>query len=130
MTILYPHPRSFFVPLMPLVYVQGMVLETLWRVVSVYHGTLQPYFYFYFYSIHLVLTLVLVLGLTLVLTLALVLTLVLRPVLIDRPYIGGWELNARGLNIGMPMPDTLSVNFTEQVRVFPPAYPSWTRPCE
>ena len=35
------------------------------------------------------------------------------------PYIGGWELNARGLNIGMPMPDTLSVNFTEQVDYAP-----------
>lgn len=31
------------------------------------------------------------------------------------PYVGGWELNARGL-VGMeqPMPDTLSVNFHEQ----------------
>lgn len=30
------------------------------------------------------------------------------------PYIGGWELNARGLHLGQPMPDTLSVNFHEQ----------------
>lgn len=30
------------------------------------------------------------------------------------PYIGGWELNARGLQMGQPMPDTLSVNFHEQ----------------
>jgi len=30
------------------------------------------------------------------------------------PYIGGWELNARGLAMGQPMPDTLAVNFTEQ----------------
>lgn len=31
------------------------------------------------------------------------------------PYIGGWELNARGLvGLEQPMPDTLSVNFHEQ----------------
>lgn len=31
------------------------------------------------------------------------------------PYVGGWELNARGLvGIEQPMPDTLSVNFHEQ----------------
>jgi hypothetical protein len=30
------------------------------------------------------------------------------------PYVGGWELNARGLNLGQPMPDTLSVGFHEQ----------------
>jgi malate synthase len=30
------------------------------------------------------------------------------------PYVGGWELNARGLNLGQPMPDTLSVSFHEQ----------------
>ena len=30
------------------------------------------------------------------------------------PYIGGWELNARGLALGQPMPDTLAVNFHEQ----------------
>jgi malate synthase len=30
------------------------------------------------------------------------------------PYIGGWELNARGLAMGQPMPDTLSVSFHEQ----------------
>lgn len=30
------------------------------------------------------------------------------------PYIGGWELNARGLAMGQPMPDTLAVNFHEQ----------------
>jgi len=30
------------------------------------------------------------------------------------PYIGGWELNARGLHLGQPMPDTLAVSFTEQ----------------
>jgi hypothetical protein len=32
------------------------------------------------------------------------------------PYIGGWELNARGLALGMPMPDTLAVSFQEQVK--------------
>ena len=30
------------------------------------------------------------------------------------PYIGGWELNARGLALNQPMPDTLSVSFHEQ----------------
>jgi len=30
------------------------------------------------------------------------------------PYIGGWELNARGLALGQPMPDTLAVSFHEQ----------------
>lgn len=31
------------------------------------------------------------------------------------PYVGGWELNARGLaGLEQPMPDTLSVNFHEQ----------------
>jgi malate synthase len=31
------------------------------------------------------------------------------------PYVGGWELNARGLvGLEQPMPDTLSVNFYEQ----------------